>query len=65
MKKYLVMSLLLGVSLLVLAGSVFATPVPVGPCVTCKAPEPGMLTLLSSGMAGIGLFSFIKRKNRK
>jgi len=30
-----------------------------------KVPEPGMLTLLSSGMASVGLYGYLKRKNRK
>lgn len=30
-----------------------------------KIPEPTTLALLSSGIAGIGLYGYLKRKNRK
>jgi PEP-CTERM motif len=75
MKKYLVKSLMLGALLLVLAGSAYAHDFFHGPGDwnnwnngghrRCNVPEPSSIALLSSGMAGIGLFSFIKRKNRK
>lgn len=61
MKKYLVMSLMLVVSLLALTGPAYAG---CDKAVGCPAPEPGILTLLGAGIAGIGLFSF-KRKDRK
>jgi hypothetical protein len=60
MKKYLVSSLYLVVFLLMSTGSAFA--VDGGSTLPCAVPEPGMLALLSSGMAGLGLFNFIKRK---
>jgi hypothetical protein len=62
MKKFLVMTLMLGVSLSALTGSAYA--ICVGPNVTACLPEPGILTLLGAGIAGIGLYSF-KGKNRK
>jgi len=30
-----------------------------------KIPEPATLALLSSGIAGVGLYGYLKRKNRK
>jgi len=63
MKKYLVNSLMLGVFSLMLTGSAFAGIHDDGR--RCNVPEPSAIALLSSGMAGIGLFNFIKRKNRK
>jgi hypothetical protein len=30
-----------------------------------KVPEPATLALLSSGIAGVGLYGYLKRKNRK
>jgi PEP-CTERM motif len=69
MKKYLVNSLMFSALLLVLTGSAYAwdggSLGSYGDHRRCTVPEPTSITLLSSGMAGIGLFSFIRRKNRK
>jgi hypothetical protein len=73
MKKYLVNSLMIGAFLLMLAGTASATYtwhpiVPIGHDGhgDCRSvPEPASIALLTSGMAGIGLFNLIKRKNRK
>jgi hypothetical protein len=34
-------------------------------CNTTSVPEPATLALLSSGIAGIGVYGLIKRKNRR
>jgi len=73
MKKYLVNSLLLIALSLVLGSSAYAHFDPWGGPdwnkgpgnKRCNVPEPASIALLSSGMAGIGLLNFIKRKNRK
>jgi PEP-CTERM motif len=77
MKKYLVSSLMLGVLFLALTGmplqSAYANDQrgwhrggdDRGDCQNTKVPEPASFVLLSSGIAGIGLYNFIKRKNRK
>jgi hypothetical protein len=74
MKKYLVNILMIGAFLLMLAGAAYAEPkhYPFGGTWgngpgDCRhnVPEPASIALLSSGMAGIGLFNLIKRKNRK
>ena len=36
-----------------------------GNCTTSKVPEPATLALIGSGIAGIGIYGYLRRKNRK
>lgn len=71
MKRYYEIGLMGCFFMLALTDLSFATGIPCdNPVVAlhnpnCRAPEPGMLTLLSSGLAGIGLLGFFKSKKPK
>lgn len=70
MKKYLLRGLMVGVSLLMLSGlasSVDALGMkpPKPPKPPISVSEPATLGLLGAGIAGVGAYLLMRRKNRK
>jgi hypothetical protein len=69
MKKFLAKCLFIALCLFALSATAFSRPVdPPNDApgqLKKQLPEPGTLALLGAGIAGIGGYLYIKRKNKK
>ena len=73
MKKYFVRGLMVGLSTLMLSGLITQVDAmgwrhydrPIGLPRSISLAEPATLGLLAAGIAGVGVYLFLKRSNRK